>query len=247
LISDKAVLCYICSWSHGHSHVYSLVDGLVSGSSGGIDLLILSFVYWRCNPFHSLSPFPNSSIGSLGSVRWLTVSICICITQMLKQLLRRYLNQPPVKKHFLALAIVSGFGVCRQDGSLGGVISGWLYLQSLLHFFCPWICFIQEKFWVKSFEMVGGPILQLGVMTIYWRWSLQVLSPLYWVFWLMSFPLGPGKLLLNQHLEFSIGCHQFPTPHCYISLFIFLDLWISFLCLSITHPATVVILSKNIN
>ena len=137
LISDKAVLCYICSWSHGHSHVYSLVDGLVSGSSGGIDLLILSFVYWRCNPFHSLSPFPNSSIGSLGSVRWLTVSICICITQMLKQLLRRYLNQPPVKKHFLALAIVSGFGVCRQDGSLGGVISGWLYLQSLLHFFCP--------------------------------------------------------------------------------------------------------------
>ena len=34
-MSDKAILCYICSWSHGSLHVYSLVGGLVSGSSGG--------------------------------------------------------------------------------------------------------------------------------------------------------------------------------------------------------------------
>jgi hypothetical protein len=31
LMHDKAILCYICSWSH----VYSFVDGLVPGSSGG--------------------------------------------------------------------------------------------------------------------------------------------------------------------------------------------------------------------
>ena len=34
LMSDKAVLCYICSWSHGSLHVYSLVGGLVPGCSG---------------------------------------------------------------------------------------------------------------------------------------------------------------------------------------------------------------------
>jgi hypothetical protein len=30
LMSNKVVLCYICSWSHGSLHVYSLVGGLVS-------------------------------------------------------------------------------------------------------------------------------------------------------------------------------------------------------------------------
>jgi len=34
LMPDKAILGYICSWSHGFLHVYSLVGGLVPGSSG---------------------------------------------------------------------------------------------------------------------------------------------------------------------------------------------------------------------
>jgi hypothetical protein len=34
-------LCYICGWSHGYLHVYSLVGGLVLGSSGGSCWLIL--------------------------------------------------------------------------------------------------------------------------------------------------------------------------------------------------------------
>ena len=34
LMSDKAILCYICIWSLGSLHVYSLVGGLVPGSSG---------------------------------------------------------------------------------------------------------------------------------------------------------------------------------------------------------------------
>jgi hypothetical protein len=33
-ILDKAILYYIYSWSHGSCHVYSLVGGLVPGSSG---------------------------------------------------------------------------------------------------------------------------------------------------------------------------------------------------------------------
>ena len=34
LISDKAILCYICSWSPGSLHMQSLIGGLVPGSSG---------------------------------------------------------------------------------------------------------------------------------------------------------------------------------------------------------------------
>jgi hypothetical protein len=46
---DKAILCYICSWSHRSDHVNSLVGDLVPGSSGGggglaglIDIVVLS-------------------------------------------------------------------------------------------------------------------------------------------------------------------------------------------------------------
>jgi hypothetical protein len=35
LNSDKAIFCYICIWSHGSLHVYSLVGGLVPQSSRG--------------------------------------------------------------------------------------------------------------------------------------------------------------------------------------------------------------------
>ena len=33
LMPDKAILCYICGWNHGSLTVYSLVGGLVPGSS----------------------------------------------------------------------------------------------------------------------------------------------------------------------------------------------------------------------
>jgi hypothetical protein len=39
------VLWYIGSWSHGSLHVYSLVGGLVPGSSEGSDWLILFFLW----------------------------------------------------------------------------------------------------------------------------------------------------------------------------------------------------------
>jgi len=39
LMPGNTILCYICDWSHGSFHVYSLVDGLVPGSSGGICLV----------------------------------------------------------------------------------------------------------------------------------------------------------------------------------------------------------------
>jgi len=48
LIADSAILCYICSWSHGSLHVYSLVSNLDPGSSGVSGGLILLFFLWGC-------------------------------------------------------------------------------------------------------------------------------------------------------------------------------------------------------
>ena len=50
LIPDKAILCYICSWSHESLHAYSLVGSLVPGSSEGSGWLILLFFLWGCRP-----------------------------------------------------------------------------------------------------------------------------------------------------------------------------------------------------
>ena len=53
---DKAILCYICSWSHGSLHLYCLVDGLVPESYGGSGWLILFFL-WGCKPLQLLQSF----------------------------------------------------------------------------------------------------------------------------------------------------------------------------------------------
>jgi hypothetical protein len=47
-----AILCYICGWSHGSLHVYSLVGGFVPGNSGGTGWFILLFFLWGCSPKH---------------------------------------------------------------------------------------------------------------------------------------------------------------------------------------------------
>jgi hypothetical protein len=72
------------------------------------------------------------------------VSICICFSQALAEHPRRKLYQAPVSKYFLVSAIVSGFGVGRWVGSQGSGVSGWPFLQCLVHFF-PWVSFRKEQ------------------------------------------------------------------------------------------------------
>ena len=80
-------------------------------------------------------------LGPQGSVQWLAVCICICIDQVMAESLRGELYHDPVSKHFLAPARVLGFGVCRRDGCLGGAVSGWPFLRSLLLFLiCLFVC-----------------------------------------------------------------------------------------------------------
>ena len=52
LMPDKTILCYICRWSHGSLHMYSLVGVLVPGSSGKSGWLML-FILWGCKLFQS--------------------------------------------------------------------------------------------------------------------------------------------------------------------------------------------------
>jgi hypothetical protein len=73
------------------------------------------------------------SLGTLCSVQLMAVSIYFCICQALAEPLRRQLYLAPVREHLLASAIESGIGDCILDGSPGGAVSGWSFLQSLLH------------------------------------------------------------------------------------------------------------------
>ena len=56
LMSDNAILCYICSRSHESLHVYSLVGGLVLGISGNSGWLTFMFL-WGCKLLQLLQSF----------------------------------------------------------------------------------------------------------------------------------------------------------------------------------------------
>jgi hypothetical protein len=82
---DKAILCYLCIWSHGSLPIYSLIGGLVPGSTGWSDQLMLLFP-WGCNPPQLLQPFrqlPHQG----SSVWWLSLSIHICTDQCMSFIL----------------------------------------------------------------------------------------------------------------------------------------------------------------
>jgi hypothetical protein len=59
LMPNKAILCYISSWSHGSPHVCSVVGDLVPGSFGGSGWLILLLFPWGCKPLQFLESFES--------------------------------------------------------------------------------------------------------------------------------------------------------------------------------------------
>jgi hypothetical protein len=63
----------------------------------------------------------------------MAVNIYFCICQALAEPLRRQLYHAPVSKLFLASKIMFGFDDFIWDGFPGGAVSGWSFLQSLLH------------------------------------------------------------------------------------------------------------------
>jgi hypothetical protein len=101
----------------------------------------------------------------------------------------------------------------RQDGLC-------LFLSLCSIFFVPKFPLDRNNLGLNILGWVGGLIPPLEVMSIYVRWSLQVLSPCCWdcwVFQLMSSPLGPGSLSHLWCLGLSSGSTP-PTPVPHTSL-----------------------------
>jgi hypothetical protein len=117
LMSNKAILCYTCSWSYESLHVYSLVGGLVPGSFGGAGCHITVTPMGLQTPLAPLGLSLAPLLGTLCSVQRLAESIYFCICQVLAEPLRRQLYQAPVSKHSLVSAIMSGFDDCIWDGT----------------------------------------------------------------------------------------------------------------------------------
>ena len=173
-------------------------------------------------------------MGSLGSDQWLSMSICICLGQVLAEPFRGHPYKTPVWKHILASAIVSGFCVQGWNGLHGGAFSGWSFLQSLLHFlfyfFVPVFPLDRDNSRSKSLRCVGGSIPPLRAMPSYWRWSLQVLSPHCWVFQLMSLPFCPGSFLHPWHLGLS---SRYASSPSHTATYFYSSSWPSGLVLSL--------------
>ena len=56
LMSNQAILCCMCSWSHESHHLCSLVGGVVPGSSAGTGQFML-FLLWGCKTLQFLGSF----------------------------------------------------------------------------------------------------------------------------------------------------------------------------------------------
>ena len=141
LMSNKAILCSIFSWSHGSLHMYFSVVCLVPGSLG----LGGGLLGWYCYSSHEVAnPFNSFSLFSNFSIRDPVLNAMVGWKQ-LPLYLSGYgrASQASVSMHFLASTVVSGFSDGIWDGSPGEAVSGWPLLQYLLHtfspYFLPWV------------------------------------------------------------------------------------------------------------
>jgi hypothetical protein len=123
------------------------------------------------------------------------------------------------------LGICNSVGVlCLQMGRIPGgqgrAVSGWHILQFLFHLFVPVFPLDRNISGLKLLRCMGNPIPQLGAMPVYWRSSLQVVSPICCVFCLKSSLLAPKSLSLPWSLGFSSGCPSClsPSATCFYSI-----------------------------
>ena len=120
----------------GWGHVYSLVGGLVPGSSGRRDS-----VGWHCcssygvtNPFSSFSPFSSSSIGDPVLSPMVGCEHPPLYLSGFGRASQETAISSSCQKALLGIchSVLCGFGVCMWDAP-GEAISGWPFLQSQLH------------------------------------------------------------------------------------------------------------------
>ena len=126
LMSDKVILCYICSWNHG-----LVLSPWVLWTVWLVHIVVLPI---RLQTPSAPSVLPlTAPLGTPWSVWLLAVSISLCSCQALAEPLRRQSYYAPISKHLLVSTIVTVPGFCIWDGSKGWTESGWSFLKSL-----PW-------------------------------------------------------------------------------------------------------------
>ena len=128
------------SWSHGSLHVYSLVGSLVPGSFGCVCVWGGSLAVWYCcSPMGLQTPSAPSVLSltpPLGNpvlspvVGWEHLPVYVSDSDIASQ---ETTITSSCQQYFFPSAIVSGFCVCIWDGSPSRAVSGWPFLQSLLH------------------------------------------------------------------------------------------------------------------
>jgi hypothetical protein len=131
LITDKAILSCICSWSYESHHVYSFVGGLVLWG------YLFHIVVPPIGVQTPSAPWVLSLVPPLETLcsgQWLAENIYFCICQALVEPPQETAISGFCQQDLLASTIVSRFGDCMWDGSPGGAVSGWwLFLQFLFH------------------------------------------------------------------------------------------------------------------
>jgi hypothetical protein len=93
---------------------------------GLVDIVVLPMELETPSAPSSLSLIPP--LETSRSLPSLAVSIYFCTCQALAEPLRRQSYQAPFSMHLLATTIVSRFGNCIWDESLGGTVSPYLLL-----------------------------------------------------------------------------------------------------------------------
>ena len=111
-------------------------DGLIPGFSGGTKWVILLFLPWGCKPFSSLGPCSiNGGIGGSVLSSMLIDIVPLCICHAMHSLPGDSYNRLQSASTYGHPQYCLGFVTVYGMDSLGEVVSGWSFPQTLLNTF----------------------------------------------------------------------------------------------------------------
>lgn len=160
LMWDKAILWYICMWSHRFLYVDFLVYAfsLRAWCLWFVDIVVLPMGLQ--NTIASSGLPLSLQILSQCSVWRLAASICICIDKTLAEPLSRQLYQALVRKHFYASEIVSVFGTFKGWNPRWSSL--WMFFPSVsVLLFVPAFSLDRRNFRLILVSLMSSPIPQL--------------------------------------------------------------------------------------
>ena len=125
--------CYICSQNHESHHVFSLICGLVPGSSEVTGYFILLVLLQDCKPLHLLGYFLQ--LLHKGPCALHPMDDCehpLLYSPGTGKVQQETAISGSYQLALVGTCLVSGFCGCLWGGYPSGAASGWLFLQALL-------------------------------------------------------------------------------------------------------------------